>query len=206
MILVSHFFFGFIFSFLGSITPSMLNMTALKISLEKGKKELNEYAIGVSAVVLIQAYIAVFLTRHIVENPSILEILEKVGIVIFIFLSYYFYRESKKRKIMIETGAVKKENAFLAGITLSALNMFSIPFFCGSVATLDAFNRFSFDVIPVLFFILGAVIGTFYILFLFGKFANFIQKKTGKLTKDINIILAILTAFVAVLAVIKLFF
>ena len=74
------------------------------------------------------------------------------------------------------------------------------------MATLDAFNRFSFDVISVLFFILGASIGTFYILFLYGKFANFIQKKTGKLTKDINIILAILTAFAAVLAVINLFF
>ena len=206
MILVSHFFFGFIFSFLGSITPSMLNMTALKISLENGQKELNKYAIGVSVIALPQAYISVFLTKGIVENPLILETLEKIAIVIFVFLSYYFYRESKKRKIKIEIVALKKENAFLAGITLSVLNLFSIPFFCGIVATLDAFNRFSFDVISVLFFILGATIGTFYILFLYGKFANFIQKKTGKLTKDINIILAILTAFAAVLAVINLFF
>ena len=129
MILVSHFFFGFIFSFLGSITPSMLNMTALKISLENGKDELNKYAIGVSLVVFPQAFIAIFLTKRIVENPLILETLEKIGIVIFVFLSYYFYRESKKSKIKIEIGAVKKENAFLAGITLSALNMFSIPFF-----------------------------------------------------------------------------
>lgn len=206
MILVSHFFFGFIFSFLGSITPSMLNMTALKISLENGKEELNKYAIGVSVVVFPQAFIAIFLTKRIVENPLILETLEKIGIVIFVFLSYYFYRESKKSKIKIETTAVKKENAFLAGITLSALNMFSIPFFCGSVATLDAFNLFSFDVTPVLFFMLGSVIGTFYILYVYGKFAKKIQKKTGERTKDINIILAILTAFVAILAVIKLFF
>lgn len=206
MILVSHFFFGLIFSFLGSITPSMLNMTALKISLENGKKELNKYVIGVSLVVLPQAYVAVFLTKQIVENPSIIETLEKVGIVIFFFLSYYFYSESKKSKIKIETTDVKRENAFLAGITLSALNMFSIPFYFGIVATLDAFNLFNFDVIPVLFFILGSTIGTFYILYLYGKFANFIQKKTGKLIKDINIILSILTAFVAVLSVIKLIF
>ena len=184
----------------------MLNMTALKISLENGKKELNKYAIGVSVIALPQAYISVFLTKGIVENPLILETLEKIAIVIFVFLSYYFYRESKKRKIKIEIVALKKENAFLAGITLSVLNLFSIPFFCGIVATLDAFNRFSFDVISVLFFILGATIGTFYILFLFGKFANFIQKKTGKLTKNINIILAFLTAFAAFLAVINLFF
>ena len=38
MILFTLFFYGFFFSFVGSITPSMLNMTALKISLEKGKE------------------------------------------------------------------------------------------------------------------------------------------------------------------------
>jgi threonine/homoserine/homoserine lactone efflux protein len=203
MILVSHFFFGFIFSFLGSITPSMLNMTALKISLENGKEQLNKYAIGVSVVVIPQAYIAIFLIKHIVENPSILEILEKIGIVIFIFLSYYFYRESKKSKIKIETTAVKKENAFLAGITLSVLNMFSIPFFCGLVATLDVFKLFSFNIITITFFVLGSVIGTFYILYLYGKFAKIIQKKTGELTKDINLVLSILTGLVAAFTIIK---
>lgn len=203
MILVSHFFFGFIFSFLGSITPSMLNMTALKISLENGKEQLNKYAIGVSIVVIPQAYIAIFLIKHIVENPSILEILEKIGIVIFIFLSYYFYRESKKSKIKIETTAVKKENAFLAGITLSVLNMFSIPFFCGLVATLDVFKLFSFNIITITFFVLGSVIGTFYILYLYGKFAKIIQKKTGELTKDINLVLSILTGLVAAFTIIK---
>jgi threonine/homoserine/homoserine lactone efflux protein len=203
MILVSHFFFGFFLSFLGSITPSMLNMTALKISLENGKEQLNKYAIGVSLVVIPQAYTAIFLIKHIVENPSILEILEKIGIVIVIFLSYYFYRESKKSKIKIETTAVKKENAFLAGITLSVLNIFSIPFFCGSVATLDVFKLFSFNVTTVSFFVLGSVIGTFYILYLYGKFAKIIQKKTGELTKDINLVLFILTGLVAVFTIIK---
>jgi hypothetical protein len=56
-----------------------------------------------------------------------------------------------------------------------------------------------------LFFITGAVIGTFCILFLYGKFAKSIQQKTGKLTKDIHIILSILTALVAVITFIKLF-
>ena len=200
----SLFFFGVFFSFVGSITPSMLNMTALKISLENGKKEINKYALGVSLVVFPQAYIAILLTEYIAENLSILETLQKIGIVIFIFLSFYFYRESKKDKI--EISKIKKENPFLTGIILSVLNMFAIPFFCGIVATLDVFNLFSFNFIPALFFILGSVLGTFYILFLYGKFAKIIQKKTGKLTRDINIILSILTALVAVFTIIKLFF
>ena len=206
MIMFSNFLFGFFFSFVGSITPSMLNITALKIRLEKGKKATNKYAIGVSIVVLLQVYIAVLLTEYITENPAVIETLEKAGIIIFLLLSYYFYKESKKSKIYIETSKAKSENPLLTGLTLSILNMFAIPFFSGTIITLETFNLFSFNFIPVLFFTLGSAIGTFFILFLYGAFAKFIQKKTGKLTKDINIILSILTGLVAVFAVIKLFF
>lgn len=199
------FIFGFVFSFVGSITPSMLNMTALKVSLEKGINEANKYALGVSVVVLPQVLIAVFLTKYIAENPSILETLEKFGIVIFIFLSYYFYKESKKGKVEVETTNLKKEYTFLSGVTLSVLNMFAIPFFSGTIITLEAFKLFSFDKVPVIFFTLGSVIGTFCILFLYGKFAKNIQQKTGKLTKDINLILAIITGFVAVFTFVKFF-
>ena len=205
MILISLFFFGFFFSFAGSITPSMLNMTALKISLEKGREAVKKYALGVSIAAIPQVIIAVILTKYIAANPTILETLEKAGIFVFIGLSYYFYRESKKGKVKAVGVKSKKEHPFLTGVTLSLLNMFAIPFFCGIIVTLDLFNLFSFDILPLLFFILGTVIGTFYILFLYGKFAKKIQQKTGKLTKDINIILAILTGLVAVFTGIKLF-
>jgi threonine/homoserine/homoserine lactone efflux protein len=205
MILFTLFFFGFFFSFVGSITPSMLNMTALKISLEKGKIAANKYALAVSLVVFPQVYIAVLLTQYIAENPSILETLEKAGIVIFIFLSYYFYKESKKGKIPFEAEQKKKESPFVTGITLSVLNMFSIPFFSGIAIILDTFKLFSFNFLPIVFFMLGSALGAFYILFLYGKFAKIIQRKTGKLTKDINLILSVLTAFVAIFTLIKLF-
>ncbi|QXP65259.1 glutamate dehydrogenase [Polaribacter sp. HaHaR_3_91] len=199
------FFFGFIFSFVGSITPSMLNMTALKISLEKGRLAANKYACGVSLIIIPQVIIAVVLTKYIAENPTILETLEKVGIVVFITLSYYFYNESKKEKIKIDEVDIKEINPLLTGISLSALNMFGIPFLSGTIITLDVFKLFSFEAVSVLFFTLGSVLGTFYILFLYGKFAKVIQQKTGKLTKDINLILSIITGLVAVFTFIKLF-
>ena len=205
MMLVSLFFFGFFFSFTGSITPSMLNMTAIRISLEKGVEGAKKYALGVSLAAIPQVVIAVILTKYIAENPTILETLEKVGIVIFIGLSYYFYNESKKGKIKTESLKSKKENPFLIGITLSFLNMFAIPFFCGIIVALDLFGLFSFEVFPIFFFILGTILGTFCILFVYARFANIIQQKTGKLTKDINIILSVLTALVALITFIKLF-
>jgi threonine/homoserine/homoserine lactone efflux protein len=205
MLFFSLFFFGFVFSFLGSITPSMLNMTALKISIEKGRGAANRYAFGVSLIVIPQVFIAIILTKYIAQNPKILETLEKAGILIFILLSYYFYRESKKSKIKVEVIKSKKENSFLTGITLSSLNMFAIPFFSGIVIALDAFNLFNFNLVPVISFIFGSIVGTFYILLLYAKFAKIIQSKTGKLTKDINIVLSVLTALAAIFTVLKLF-
>lgn len=202
---ISLFLFGFLFSFVGSISPSMLNMTALKISLEN-EKGTYKYALGVSLIVFLQAYIAVFLSKYIAENQVVLEYLEKSGIVVFIFLSFYFYKESKKSKIKKAKTNENKETPFLKGIFLSTLNIFAIPFFCFVTSILEAFSLFSFSFIPVFFFVLGSVIGTFYILFLYGKYAKIIQKKTGKLTKDINGILSIITALVAFFSVITLFF
>ena len=205
MMSILLFFFGFIFSFVGSITPSMLNMTALKITIEKDRNNANKYALGVSLMVIPQVYIAAFLTKHLAENPTVIQTLEKAGIFIFILLSYYFYRESKKSKIKVEGLKSKKENSFLAGITLSLLNMFAIPFFCGIIIFLDTFNQFNFDIVPLLFFTLGSILGTFYILFLYGKYAKEIQKKAGRIIKDINLVFSVLTGLVAVIALLKLF-
>jgi len=179
-------------------------MTALKTSLEKEEKEVKKYALGVSLVVIAQVYFAVFLTKHLAENLTVLEALEKAGIFIFILLSYYFYNSSTKGKA--KEPKTKRENPFLIGVTLSFLNMFAIPFFCGTVVTLDLFNLFNFDAFSVLFFVLGTSLGTFYILFLYGKYAKQIQKKAGKLIKDINLFLSVLTGLVALFMLLKLFF
>lgn len=203
MSILLHVLFGFIFSFMGSITPSMLNMTALKISLEKNKKESYYYSLGVSLVVCIQAYIAILLTKYIYENPTILESLEQVGIVIFFLLSMFFFKQSKSKNTVAKPSKDRKGNSFFTGVLLSSLNMFAIPFFCGTTATLELFHLMSFETLLVAFFIFGSTTGTFCILFLYGKYAKNIQKKTGKLTKDIGLVLSIITGLVAVFMLIK---
>ena len=201
-----QFLFGFIVAFTGSIPPSMLNMTALKTSLQKDVQSAHRYIFGVSITVLFQTYIAVFLSKYILENPSILDTIEKFGIVIFILLAVYFYKESKKEKRLDDQKNSQQKKYFLTGLFLSSLNMFAIPFYCGVVAFLEVFNRFIFDVFPIIVFILGTGMGTFCILFLYVKFAKKIQKKTGKLTKDINLFLSILTAILAIISIVKLIY
>lgn len=96
MTLVLHFILGFITSFLGTITPSMLNMTTAKISLDKSKNEAVKFAMGVSIVVLAQVYVAILFTEFLRSNPAFMQSLQEIGIVIFALLSLLFLSSIKK--------------------------------------------------------------------------------------------------------------
>ena len=97
MTLFLSFIFGFSTSFLGMVFPSMLNMTTVKISIERGKLNAIKFALGVSTITLLQAYVAIFFTKFSKENPEFIITLQKVALVIFAMLSYYFYKEFKKK-------------------------------------------------------------------------------------------------------------
>ncbi len=205
MIIVMHFLLGFISSFIGSLTPSMLNMSALKVSIEKGKKAAFWFSVGVSSVVLIQAYIAVLLTKYIMENPMIIEWLERAAVIIFIVLSIFFYLQSKKSKQEDFNKPQKTKSKFILGVFLSILNMFAIPFYFGITTTFDMLGWINFKQTNILLFILGSALGTLGILFIYVKYSRIIQLKAGRFTKDINLVLSFLTGLVAIFTLLKFF-
>ncbi len=204
MTLTLHFILGFITSFLGTLTPSMLNMTAAKISLHKSKSDAIKFAIGVSIVVLLQAYIAILFTKFLRGNPDFVQSLQKIAMVIFALLSFYFYRQFKKDKAPNETVKDKAGNSFVVGLLLSALNMFSIPFYCGVTTALDVAGWLQFSQQNILIFVLGSAFGTFALLYMYANFAKVIQLKSKGLAKNLNLILSISTGVLAVITFLKI--
>ncbi len=204
MSLVLHFILGFITSFLGTLTPSMLNMTAAKISLNKSKSDAVKFAIGVSIVVLLQAYIAVLFTKFLRSNPDFVQSLQKIAIVIFALLSFYFYRQSKKDKVPTESIKEKAGNSFSVGLLLSSLNMFSIPFYCGVTTALDVAGWLQFSQQNIIIFVFGSALGTFTLLYMYANFAKTIQLKSKGLAKNLNLILSILTGVLAFFTLISI--
>ena len=204
--MVLHFILGFITSYFGTLTPSMLNMTTAKISLTRSKKDAVRFAIGVSIVVLLQAYIAILLTKFLRANPDFVHALQKIAAVIFIILSFYFYRQSKKEKDPKDSVKEKVGNSFVGGLLLSALNMFSIPFYCGVTTALDVAGWFQFSQKNILFFVIGSALGTFVLLFMYANYAELIQSKSKGIAKNLNLILSILTGLLALITFINLLF
>jgi len=204
MSLLIHFVLGFITSFLGTLTPSMLNMTTAKISLNKNKVEALKFAVGASLVVLAQAYIAILFTKFLRSNPTFVEALQKIAMVIFALLSFYFYKQTKKDKETKTSVKEKAGSSFVVGLLLSALNMFSIPFYCGVTTALDVAGWLHFSQQNIMTFVIGSAVGTFALLAMYANYAKIIQIKSAGLAKNLNLILSILTGGLALLTFIKM--
>ena len=205
MLLFLHLLLGIITSFVGSLVPSMLNMTAAKISINKGKNKAVRFALGVSTIVFIQAYVAILFTKYLRGHPNFVQALQKIALAIFALLAVYFYKQYKKDNSPTKEGKQKFENSFIIGIFLSSLNMFSIPFYCGVTTALDVAGWLQFSQQYIISFVVGSTLGTFLLLYMYANFANYIQNKAQVIAKNLNLILSILTGVLALVTLIKVF-
>lgn len=187
------------------IFPSMLNMTTVKISMERGKYNAIKFALGVSTIVLLQAYGAVFFTKYLNENPNFIIILQKIAVLIFAVLSIYFFRENKIANKNTSEFIQNCKDTFVVGLFLSALNMFAIPFYYGIIKLLSNTGLLKLTQNNIILFVIGSAIGTFILLYLYPKLVKIIPVKSKNSSNKLNLALGILTGFLAIFTLIKLY-
>jgi threonine/homoserine/homoserine lactone efflux protein len=197
------FFLGFSTSYLGTVTPSMLNITATKISIEKNKKTAIHFSIGVSFIVFFQAFFALLFLKVIHSNPIILDTIQSVSIIVFAILSIFFFRLAILEHKEIPSKKITK-SGFLTGIGLSLINMFSIPFYCGVGAVFNMYGWLELDLLSVSIFVLGSSLGTYFILYHYVLLAEKIKSKITKFSKYLNFVLGSITGIVAFISLFKL--
>ena len=198
---------GFFIAFLAVIPPGLINMTAAKISLQEGKNEAISFAIGASVIIFFQTFIAVLFARFISNHQEIVSTLQEIGIFVFSLLSVYFFWIAKKpKKIKTDSRVKGKSNRFFLGMLLSTLNLLPIPFYVFASMTLAASGYFSFDKIPVAEFVIGVMIGSFTVFYIYIVAFKKIENKTEFLIRNINTIIGSVTTFMAVLTLIKLLY
>lgn len=188
--MISTFFIAFILSYVGLIAPGMLNMTACKISVEKGSREALQFSIGASLIVIVQAYIALTFAKLLTNNPAIIENFKIAGIVVFFALSIFFYAQTQKRTKSKSIKKHKKGNSFLIGMGLSIANALAIPFYLtiGVYSEQEGYLRMVLS--DKILFVLGASLGVFLLLRTYCKYALIILTKSKLLAKYSNYILS----------------
>ena len=198
---LSHIFFGFIMAFAGLVPPGMLNMTAVRTSIEKGRKAGISFAAGAASVVFIQASIALIFANYLNNHPEILEKLKIAGIVVFVLLAVFFFIQARK-KFKAE-GKEKKGNYFVTGMLMSSMNMLAIPFYLGLSAFLGSKGQLILEQPYITIFVIGAVLGAFTLFASYSYFANIIVKKAQFIASNINYILSALFVVLAITTFLK---
>jgi len=198
---------GFFIAFLAVIPPGLINMTAAKISLQEGKNIAISFVLGATVMIFFQTFIAVLFARFISNHQEIVSTLQEIGIFVFSLLSIYFFWIAKKpKKIKTDSRVKGKSSRFFLGMLLSILNLLPIPFYVFASMTLAASGYFSFDKIPVAEFVIGVMIGSFTVFYIYIVAFKKIENKTEFLMRNINTIIGSVTTFMAVLTLLKLLY
>jgi len=198
------FFIGLIVALVGVIPPGLLNMTAAKISLKEGYSRGIVFSIGVSITVIAQTYIAVLFARYLSNHPDIVDILQRVALVIFILISVYFLFIAKERaKPQDEINNRSKKSRFFFGMFLSALNVFPIPYQAYMSITLATFGLMDFDLTSITSYVAGAAMGTFVMLYIYIFFFDRIKSQRLTSQKNMNYSIGLITALIALITLIN---
>ena len=81
-----HIALGFVMAFLSLIPPGMLNMTAVRTTIEKNRNEGIWFSLGAALIVIPQAFIALVFARYFSEHPEVVQRLQLAGIVVLFLL------------------------------------------------------------------------------------------------------------------------
>lgn len=203
------FVLGFIVAAPGILLPGLLNITAAKINLQQGRQRAMIFALGASATIFVQSYIAVSFAKFLNRRPDVIYLLQEVGLGIFIVLSIFFFFFAKKPKPKTDEEVERLRNKsrfgeFFLGMLLSALNVLPIPFYVFASIALFRQGYFQFDTSFIFLFVIGAVISSFLVFNLYISFFKRFEHKAEFFLRNINYFLGGITGLVAVITLIKM--
>ncbi len=205
--LIILFFITFSAALLGVVPPGLINITAAKISTQKGKMNGIIFSIGAALIVVIQAFIAVLISKYLYKNREVIDTLLKVALVIFGLLGIYFFIIAKKKKgKTIRMVKVSKKSSFFKGIFLATLNVLPIPYFAGLNALWNVSGLMEFTVTYIAVFVLAAGLGTFAMLYMYVFYFDKSQSNSGKFSKHSDYILSVLMLVLVIITLIRIFF
>ena len=193
------FFFGYLAAVVGVIPPGLINLTAAKVSLIDGKKRAMMFVLGALLIIFFQTYISVIFAQYIDLHNEVVVLLREIGLLIFIVLTLYFLKFAKKPNISNEEHAVvkSKRNRFFVGMVISAINFFPIPYYVLISMTMASYSVFAFEPIPEYSFVLGVVLGSTTVFYLYVVFFNKMNSKADFFINNMNKMIGTITGIVA---------
>ena len=182
------FFIGVIANFIGYVPPGNINLTLVQITINRGLKQAVMFIISFSCVEFFFTYFIMHAAKWLSGQVKLDTIIDWVMVVLFTVLGTITWINRNKPP---ETHYSDQES-IKYGILLGFLNPVQIPFWMITGTYLITHEWILAGNFALVIFSLGAAAGAFLALFLYAKFAEYIQIKFALSTRVIDISIAML--------------
>lgn len=182
--LLLTFIVAFVVNFVGYIPLGNINLTTMQVSINKGLKQAIILITSFSILEGIFTFILMNFAEWFASKKDFLNWLGWILVVVFVVMgSISFYQASKP---VVKKERPKSSDSIRTGIVLGIFNPMIIPYWAIGGTYLIANNWITIEGLGLEIFSIGAAIGSFLCLYLFAKFALYIQERFSFSSKIIN--------------------
>ncbi|WP_423147653.1 lysine transporter LysE [Rubrolithibacter danxiaensis] len=194
------FFVAIVINFFGYIPLGNINLTTVQIAVNRGVKQALYFITTFSIVEGFCTYVLMRFAEWFASNEKWLYLLDWILIVVFLILGFLSLRASTHPKQV----QFRKRDSVRYGIILGIFNPMQIPFWMIGGTYLISHHWITTAGWGLQIFSIGAAIGAFICLYLFVRFARYIQDKFALSNRIINRSIAFVFFLLAALHIIKL--
>jgi threonine/homoserine/homoserine lactone efflux protein len=186
--IVLTFFLGLLANFIGYIPPGNINLTLVRITINRGFIEALRFIIAFSIVEFFFTFFIIHAAKWLSAQVHLDVVIDWVMFTLFLTLGTIIWlSRNKPPKTKYSNHASIKY-----GLLLGIINPMQVPYWmiCGTY--LITHEWILDGTLALIVFSLGSAAGSFLCLFLYAEFARYIQKRFVLSTRLINTAVAIL--------------
>ncbi|WP_374951700.1 LysE family translocator [Mucilaginibacter sp.] len=182
------FFIGIIANFIGYIPPGNINLTLVQITINRGMKQALQFIIAFSCIEFIFTFVIMLAAKWLSGQVKLDTIIDWVMVVLFGTLGTitWLNRNKPQQTTYSQHASIKY------GILLGFLNPMQIPFWMVTGTYLITHQWIEDGRLALVIFSIGSAGGSFLALFLYAKFAKYLQDRFALSAKAINVGIAVL--------------
>jgi len=180
-----NFFFSFLLSFTGSLTPGTINLSAVQLGLDKKPQLAWRLALAAGSIEYMYAWLAVKFEAYITSSPVVIKNFQLIAAAVMLTLGLLTLRAASKPSAFT---AKFHNSGFRRGLVLGILNPLAMPYWLGMTAYLKSQHWIELSTAVKLHtFLAGVALGVFTLLvsvaYLANKVVSVIQHKAALLKK-----------------------
>jgi threonine/homoserine/homoserine lactone efflux protein len=183
------FFIGLIANFIGYIPPGNINLSLMQLTINRGLKQALRFIIAFSCVEFFFTFFIMHAAKWLSAQVRLNTVIDWFMVLLFGVMGTVTWMHRHKTP---ETKKYSDNDSIKYGILLGFLNPMQIPFWMVTGTYLITHQWVGTGKFELVILSIGSACGAFACLFLYAKFAGFIQRRFALSNRFINTGIAIL--------------